>query len=169
MSDTVTRSPLSPAQIEHRIRTLDEHLDQLRAIDVQAYSDNDRQTLVTLQASIRDTLERCFGYNTPRYRNFQSAGYLYESIGQPGIFTKRSTLEAQLREDVGENIKRAIGLIQSARASLQAELVDIAHQLSPVSVETSPLKRLVKMLERLPTVSRVIAKEIDVNRGIPLR
>ncbi|MGV7244384.1 TIR domain-containing protein [Caballeronia sp. M23-90] len=146
MSATATPSSLSPAQIAHRIRALDEHVDQLRAIDVQTYSDDNKQILVALQARIRDTLERCFGDNSSRYRHFQGAGYLYESIGRPGIFTKRGALEAQLREEVGENIRRSIGLLQSARASLQAELADIEHQLSPVSNTNSksmPLSRRV--------------------------
>ncbi|SIN85055.1 nucleotide-binding protein [Paraburkholderia phenazinium] len=146
MSTTATPPSLSSAQIEHRIRALDEHVDQLRAIDVQTYSDDNKQILVALQARIRDTLERCFGDNSSRYRHFQGAGYLYEPIGRPGIFTKRGALEAQLREEVGENIRRSIGLLQSARASLQAELADIEHQLSPVSNANSksmPLSRRV--------------------------
>jgi predicted nucleotide-binding protein len=146
MSDTDTRLSLSPSQIEHRIRALDEHIDQLRAFDVQAYSDKDGQRLVSMQAEIRDTLERCFGYNTPRYNRFEPAGYLHETIGRPGIFTKRSALEAQLREEIGENIRRAVGLLQSARVSLVAELADAAPQLSPAgdaNSRTVPLSRRV--------------------------
>ncbi|MBT2791941.1 TIR domain-containing protein [Paraburkholderia strydomiana] len=146
MSDTTITSPLSPAQIEHRIRELDGHIDQLLAFDVQTYSDNDKQTLVALQARIRDTLERCFGYNTPRYGHFQGAGSLFAYARRPGIFSNRSALEAQLREEVEENIKRSIGLLQSARASLLAELADAASQLGSAgdaSSKSKPLSRRV--------------------------
>src|ERR1700722_3786303 len=107
MSATASPPSLSPAQIEQRIHELEGHIDQLRSFDVRTYSDNE-QTLVALQARIRDTLDRSFGYNTPRYGHFQAAGSLYAFVRRPGIFVKQSALDAQLREEVRENVERAI-------------------------------------------------------------
>ncbi|MGF6264393.1 putative nucleotide-binding protein [Paraburkholderia youngii] len=142
MNDKAPHRLLPPARIEQRIRELDGHLDELRAIDVQTYSDNDRQILVALQARIRDTLERCFGYNTPRCNRFYGAGSLYEPMRQGGIFSRRNALEARLREEIRENVVRAVGLLQSAQASLRADLADAMHQL-PSTGADKPLSNRV--------------------------
>ncbi|MFM0512072.1 TIR domain-containing protein [Paraburkholderia sp. RL17-373-BIF-A] len=142
MNDHSAPSLLLPARIEQRIRELDGHLNELREIDVGTYSDNDKQILVALQARIRDTLERSFGYNTPRYNRFDGAGRLYEPMRPVGIFRRRSALEALLREEVRENIVRALGLLQSAQASLRADLADAMHQ-RPLPSSGKPLSRRV--------------------------
>ncbi|WP_053567573.1 TIR domain-containing protein [Caballeronia cordobensis] len=143
MSTTAAPSTLLPAQIERRIRELDGHIAELRAFDVRTYSDNNRFALVALQAGIRDTLERCFGYNTSRYTHFQAAGSLYVPAPRPGFFAKHSDLEVRLREEVGENVDRAIGLLQSARTSMQAELADVEYAPTEDKSRKAPLSRRV--------------------------
>jgi predicted nucleotide-binding protein len=142
---------LSPAQIERRIRELAEHIDSLRAYDVRvdrgADPDREAPALIALQMRIRDTLVRCFGYNTVRYRNFESAGRLYAYGRRGGLFSSQSTQEALLQKERQENIDRAIVFIESAQAALRADLTDFTHQLSVVTDEPAllptPLSRRV--------------------------
>lgn len=136
---------LSPDQIKRRLRELDEHIGSLRAYDVRADrgmdSDREAPALVALQMRIRDTLVRCFGYNTVRYRNFETAGHLYAFGGRSRLFSSQSTVEALLQKERQENIDRAIVFLESAQTALQADLDDSTHQLSVVTDE----------LARLPT------------------
>lgn len=136
---------LSPAQLELRIQQLDEHIASLHAYDISGFSERRAPTLVALQASIRETLVRCFGHNTPRSRHFDAAGSLYP-FGRPtGLFSRRSDSDALLKAELKENFERAIELLRAAQKSLKADLADTTHWLSTPDRDprSAPLSRRV--------------------------
>ncbi|NIE82528.1 MULTISPECIES: nucleotide-binding protein [unclassified Burkholderia] len=151
-------TPRSPDAIERGIARLQERIDALRAFDFQALTkDGILPELAALSAAIADTLERCFGRDTPAYRRYKLATAL-----RP-MQSRSFENEFYLRQEVREHFDRSVALLQDAQRALREDLEDAVHApAKPVESAVSLSRRVFVVHghdgEARETVARFLAK-----------
>ncbi|CAM2339819.1 hypothetical protein [Burkholderia vietnamiensis] len=114
----------SPEAIERGITRLQERIDALKAFDFQALTtDGTMPELAALSAAIADTLERCFGRDTPAFRRYRPAATL-----RP-IQQRSYGNSFYLRQEAREHFERSVALLQDAQRALREDLVDSEHEM----------------------------------------
>ncbi|MEX3693039.1 TIR domain-containing protein [Paraburkholderia sp. BR14263] len=135
---------LTPAAIERGIARLGERIDELNAFNVASVPSGNSPELTALSASIKDTLERCFGENTSAYRRFQPAANLQL---RPVVFGGDYPQRHHYQDGARENIAQAILLLQEAQRALREDLADAQHEAAalpaPTVTEHKPSNRRV--------------------------
>jgi hypothetical protein len=112
----------SPEVIERGIGRLQERIDALTSLDVQALKNEIMPPeLAALSAAIADTLERCFGKETTAYRRYKPATAL-----RP-LKSKSYSNEFYFRQEVRENCVRSVALLQDAQRALREDIEDAKH------------------------------------------
>jgi predicted nucleotide-binding protein len=135
---------LSPAETERYITRVGELIAKLRAFDVRTVPDGESPELTNLSATIKGTLERCFGANSTACQRFEEAAALNF---EPGAYYEGYPLRQHYQEGASENIARSVALLQAALQELNEDLADAQHEAAalPASAVTNavPLSRRV--------------------------
>ncbi|WP_175872665.1 nucleotide-binding protein [Burkholderia sp. BCC0397] len=114
----------SAEAIERGITRLQDRIDALKAFDFQALTtDGTMPELAALSAAIADTLERCFGLDTPAFRRYRPAATL-----RP-IRPRSYRNSFYLRQETREHFERSVALLQDAQRALREDLVDSEHEM----------------------------------------
>ncbi|WP_185702678.1 hypothetical protein [Burkholderia sp. Bp8991] len=127
----------SSVVIERGIARLQERIDALKAFDFQVPSNGIKPELAALSAAIEDTLERCFGKDTPAYRRYRPASTLRPI--QPESYRD----EFYFRQEAREHVERSVALLQDAQRALREDLEDAEHAAPQPVVPATPLSRRV--------------------------
>lgn len=129
VNNLAAKPQLSPAQMVKGIERLQERISDLEGFDVSQVNDTGGSPrLVALATSIEDTLERCFGVNTPIYHRFSSAAKLHFS---PAFYYEDYPLRGHYVQGIEDNIARSISLLGEAQRTLREDLSD--HEQSPTA------------------------------------
>ncbi|MBJ9756647.1 TIR domain-containing protein [Burkholderia cepacia] len=148
----------SPDAIERGIARLQERIDALKAFDFQILTnDGTLPELAALSAAIADTLERCFGRDTPAYRRYKLATAL-----RP-MQSRSFGNEFYLRQEVREYFDRSVALLQDAQRALREDLEDAEHAAPQPIEPAAALSRRVFVVhghdgEARETVARFLTK-----------
>jgi predicted nucleotide-binding protein len=128
----------SPEVIERGIGRLQERIDALTSLDVQALKNEVMPPeLAALSAAIADTLERCFGKETTAYRRYKPATAL-----RP-LKSKSYSNEFYFRQEVQENCARSVALLQDAQRTLREDIEDSEHVAPEQIFHSTTLSRRV--------------------------
>ncbi|MBR8304281.1 hypothetical protein KDW49_26575 [Burkholderia dolosa] len=106
---------------------------------------------VLLPEDTFDDLRIPEGFPTPQ-------SFLHAATGFSNMLDSHATRVTELNALQGGNWPTVLSYAYKICTKTR-DAINHALELADVSVEAPPLKRLTKLLERLPTVSRVIAKE----------
>lgn len=136
---------LPPAAIKRGIERLEERISALESFDVSSLSKASSPELTALSASIKDTLERCFGERTSAYNRFHSAASL---SWFPGVINLSGygPSAAEYQQGAKRNIVNSVALLREAQRVLQEDLADATHedalQVAETSADTTPTRRV---------------------------
>lgn len=119
---------LTADEIRSAIARLNKRIAELRAIDLSSINEWRPDSLVALEASIEQTLDRAFGSGTADRQRYASAASLtyseYVSIFVIGGPPQPKTPMSEVRAAIGGNIGRAVTLLSQAIEGLSE---DLAH------------------------------------------
>jgi predicted nucleotide-binding protein len=128
---------LSGDEIASAIARLNKRIEELRAVDVSEFNDWAPDTLVSLEKSIEQTLERVFGPNTTDFERYKGAAALryteYVSFFVIGGDPEPPTPISKVRASISAHISSAIALLSQAVAGLEE---DLAHTPKAIPART---------------------------------
>jgi uncharacterized protein (TIGR02391 family) len=107
------------------INKLERRVGELKAFDVSAITSGSDPSVLAMQASIRQTLESCFGTGTTQFRLYEKACDLDDTTYRMNFYDSPGTSNQEIREGVNDGIKRAIALLEQAVRSLKEDLGDM--------------------------------------------
>jgi predicted nucleotide-binding protein len=166
--------------MEAGIGRLQARINELSAFDVASVPKGSSPQLTALSAAIDDTLVRCFGDNTSRYKRFIRAAELQLV---PVMFSKNYPLQHHYQETTKRNISEAIALLTEAQRTLREDLRDakfIPSQRIPLSKPILPSNKvfvvhghdeaakqgLARFLEKIGLEAVVLSEQPDQGRTI---
>ncbi|WP_080423860.1 TIR domain-containing protein [Burkholderia ubonensis] len=127
-------------EISRGIVRLQDRIDELKAFDIRTVREASTPGLLKLHTAILETIERCFGKDSPSYGRLKYAARL-----QPLTLGSYRPV-GEYQHEVSENIERAIMLLEEGQRSLREDLADLQHEQKHVPASTldvGPLSRRV--------------------------
>lgn len=171
---------LSRRSIERCIERLQGRIDELRSFDIKKVRSDSTPEIDAMSASIRDTLDRCFGEGSGAFNRLSDACSLSWS---PTVFTDTYPQTHHYQAATKENIDRAIALLEEGQRSLREDLSDTEldeEQPPAKSTASEPtnkvfvvhghdrtaLQTLARFLEKLGLETIILDEQPDQGRTI---